>query len=602
MLRAGAHVLGAPAFFPVGRSNFKRIRASGAFYVDHTRFLEVWERVGEDGYTTLLRPPRFGKTLMLDMMAAYYDAGVGADEHDRLFHGLYIGENPTSGARAHHVLRLNLAPSASVGASFDMQAFLDDAVDDALVDFVERYNLAVQRERPFEMRDIKRVVGAVGRAGGRVMVLIDEYDRVANELMVKDKDAYARSVMGVSGEEASSPLRSLLTTFKMAQDRAPVTLLMTGLTPIVLADVSAYNVARNLTLREEFGDFFGFTSGDIERGLTTAGHGSGDIAAALAVMRKWYNGYLFPGASQRVFNPQISLHFMDLFTSSARVKEATLRGVIAPDDLVSRNLRVTESMLSVLATSRAGAGPLAKLLGGDATYTLEGRVVDEFRFSDLMRWNLEGVESESEDKFCSYLYYHGALTFAEKPGMLPPDKLSIPNELVRREFWDALPKRLRDAVLKTLDAAFAAGPQASAELWEDIFSALNERSAAGIADTSRVDEHAFRGMLLWMTGNEAVSVQTEVAAPRQSSEGAGTGRVDLVVEHVKSPTRFVIELKRVKGSGPKALAGAVERAAEQVADYDLSAVPKAAHVTHDVRLAVVLADDDVVVRVVGDEE
>ena len=162
------------------------------------------------------------------------------------------------------------------------------------------------------------------------------------------------------------------------------------------------------------------------------------LAAALAVMRKWYNGYLFPGASQRVFNPQISLFFMRKFTDDRDVKEATLRDIIAPEDLVSRNLRVTESMLGVLATSRAGTGPLAELLGGASTYTLHGRVVDEFRFSDLMRWSVEGIESESEDKFCSYLYYHGALTFAERPHLFA-ERLCIPNELVRREFWDVLP-------------------------------------------------------------------------------------------------------------------------------------------------------------------
>ena len=252
-----------PSFFPVGRDNFKVLRESGDFLVDHTQFLEAWEDVGEDGYSVLLRPPRFGKSLMVSTMAAYYDVATPQETHDTLFEGMYIGENPTPRGRGYHILELNLTPTGGTEEGFDMQAFLDQRVRAALLKAVRRYNLPstlltdVLPGTP-PSACIELVVDAIGDSGGRVLVLIDEYDRVANELMASAPSAYSKSISGKSGFEASSPLRNLMATFKAAGRLAPLTFFMTGISPIALADMSAFNVARHLTLEHEFGDYFGF--------------------------------------------------------------------------------------------------------------------------------------------------------------------------------------------------------------------------------------------------------------------------------------------------------------------------------------------------------
>ncbi len=51
-------------------------------------------KLEEFKYQMFLRPRRFGKSLMLNMLAAYYDVAM-KDSFDDLFSGLYIGDNPT---------------------------------------------------------------------------------------------------------------------------------------------------------------------------------------------------------------------------------------------------------------------------------------------------------------------------------------------------------------------------------------------------------------------------------------------------------------------------------------------------------------------------
>jgi hypothetical protein len=60
----------------------------------------------ENGYHHAFfhRPPRFGKSLFLSTLEAYYDIDVDAQIHQRLFGALDIGMNPVPGAREYYVL------------------------------------------------------------------------------------------------------------------------------------------------------------------------------------------------------------------------------------------------------------------------------------------------------------------------------------------------------------------------------------------------------------------------------------------------------------------------------------------------------------------
>ena len=73
---------------PYGRGNFRSLRLDGCLYVDKTRFIRTLEQ--EARYAFFIRPRRFGKSLWLTMLNAYYDRAQAAH-----YDAVFIGADPT---------------------------------------------------------------------------------------------------------------------------------------------------------------------------------------------------------------------------------------------------------------------------------------------------------------------------------------------------------------------------------------------------------------------------------------------------------------------------------------------------------------------------
>jgi hypothetical protein len=79
--------------FPYGNSNFHDLRTSGALYFDRSHYIPSLESAGKQ--LLFLRPRRFGKSLLLSMLANYYDINQ-TDDFYTLFGDLAIGQQPTA--------------------------------------------------------------------------------------------------------------------------------------------------------------------------------------------------------------------------------------------------------------------------------------------------------------------------------------------------------------------------------------------------------------------------------------------------------------------------------------------------------------------------
>ena len=89
---------------PYGESDFNDFKIKNLYYVDKTRFIRVVEKKGS--YLFLNRPRRFGKSLFLATLEAYYDIAY-KDRFDELFAGTDIHRNPTREKNSYMVLKLN---------------------------------------------------------------------------------------------------------------------------------------------------------------------------------------------------------------------------------------------------------------------------------------------------------------------------------------------------------------------------------------------------------------------------------------------------------------------------------------------------------------
>lgn len=86
---------------PYGISNFKQVRRENKYLVDKTMFFEKMELAGN--FLFLVRPRRFGKSLFLSMLEAYYDISE-QDNFQELFKGLYVADHPTEYRNKYQVL------------------------------------------------------------------------------------------------------------------------------------------------------------------------------------------------------------------------------------------------------------------------------------------------------------------------------------------------------------------------------------------------------------------------------------------------------------------------------------------------------------------
>ena len=91
---------------PYGISNYGRILEKNCFYLDKTMYLPLLENAGD--YLFFIRPRRFGKSLFISMMEAYYDVYY-KDRFDELFDATFIHKNPTPEKNAYLVLKFDFS-------------------------------------------------------------------------------------------------------------------------------------------------------------------------------------------------------------------------------------------------------------------------------------------------------------------------------------------------------------------------------------------------------------------------------------------------------------------------------------------------------------
>ena len=113
------------SFFPYGRANFESIRRDKQFFVDNTAYIREFEKFRFQCFT---RPPRWGKSLLTQIMSFYYDNATTPEELDTLFggaHELAIHKNPTELRGHFQVLKLDFSVAAT-GSVEDMNALLTE--------------------------------------------------------------------------------------------------------------------------------------------------------------------------------------------------------------------------------------------------------------------------------------------------------------------------------------------------------------------------------------------------------------------------------------------------------------------------------------------
>ena len=416
--------------FPYGFSDFYLLRTENFFYVDRTSHIRLIEEIG---YQLLfLRPRRFGKSLLLSMLENYYDVAK-AEEFDKLFGDLAIGQNPTPKHNQYFVMKWDFSMIESQDEVKGFRKSLHDHLNNQIRRFAERYqdyfSYTIKIDEENAISSFESTLIAVQTTGYKLYLLIDEYDNFANEVMMGQGEIKPKRYKALLSAESS--LKSFFRTVKSASSGQGLErVFITGASPILMNDMTtAYNVAKNIYFEPEFNELCGFKESEIEAVLTQIGKECGfekeKISQALSLIQTFYNSYCFSEfTSQQVYNPTLALYFLDSFQKNCRY----------PRRMLDSNLKMDLNKLTYLSRLPNGRAIIQQALEGSPPLVLS-LLADRFGIDEMLE------ETQSNQFIITLLYYLGVLTL-DGETELRELRFKIPNLVVRKLYVEHLFKRL----------------------------------------------------------------------------------------------------------------------------------------------------------------
>lgn len=417
--------------FPYGSSDFYDLITEDYLYVDRTDRIPLLEAAAKS--ILLLRPRRFGKSLLLSMQENYYDIAK-ANEFERLFGHFAIGQNPTPLHNQYLILRWDFSVVTSKPTYEEQQQVLTDYLNAEIRIFQSKYQHLLTEKIEIDERyatgSLWSALNAVQRSGHRLYLLIDEYDNFANDILMgrrpTSQERYEALVFG-EGE-----FKGVFKAVKAAMaGRGLDRTFIVGVSPIALHDVSSgYNIATNIYFREEFNDLCGFTEDEVTTLLQQVVEQHRDATVpfdeAHALMRTYYNGSRFSDeGGEHIDNPTSTFYFLDHLQRTGRYPRRLLDSNLAPDhDKIAYVARLTKGEEVILN------------IVDETEETSVVELEDRFGVKEML------AESNTTTFMLSLLYYLGVLTLDGKMTMAGELRLRIPNLIMRHLYVERLQKLL----------------------------------------------------------------------------------------------------------------------------------------------------------------
>ncbi len=269
--------------YPIGIQHFEKLREEGYAYVDKTAYVHRLATTGT--YYFLARPRRFGKSLFLTTLEAYFQG------RRHLFRGLALEELERDWTE-YPILRLDLNTG-----DYTREGALDSALRSNLREWEAVYGRVEEEDTPADrFRGVVR--RAYERTGRKVVVLVDEYDKPL--LMTLGDESLQ--------ERARNTLKAFYSVLK-TQDRYIRFAFLTGVTKFSKVSIfSDLNNLEDITMLPQYAGVCGISETEL-RGCF--GKQVEELALAsgmtpvevLARLREQYDGYHFAWPSEGVYNP-----------------------------------------------------------------------------------------------------------------------------------------------------------------------------------------------------------------------------------------------------------------------------------------------------------
>ena len=516
---------------PLGIDDFKKVRDNGYDYVDKTALIDSILATASEAYL-FTRPRRFGKSLNLSMLDAYFNQKYRGN---KWFDGLKISDLRRDDPEKNHypIVYLSLKDISCESLDSCIQYFRGE-----MARLYSQYSLgATLLTRPVMRRqyrsiihkysDIDDLTSALSNLCAmleikyrrKVIVLIDEYDSVINRAYGSEDERkildFIKAVLSPT-LKGNSALRFAVVTGVMRISKESI---FSGLNNLVVSDIFGTEMSEY-----RYGEMFGFTEEEVKSLCLKAGH-----PEKFEEAKEWYDGYCFAGAD--IYNPWSVLNYI----GSGFNAEPYWAGT-SGNDIIERYLKVIGiDSLQDLETLSSG---------GFIEYPMKR----EATFEDIHR---------DAGTMYSVLATSGYLRAKRVQSGSVSYHLSIPNKELFGVFAHDILERVGAPMNRRVESFYIA--LTTGDVGE-ISQALTDMLTT-LMDPKILDhEHSYQtfviGLLARFEGNVAIT-----------SEGrGGSGYYDLKMTGERIPT-IIIEFKR-RGKGDPSLDHLAQAGLDQIHERD----------------------------------
>ena len=405
---------------PYGVSDFVDIIKRNQYYVDKTMYIPKLEEEADSLF--FIRPRRFGKSLLLSMMCAYYDINQ-SDRFEELFGKLWIGSHPTPYRGKFQVLFLDFS---KIGGDIkDLKENFNNYCNIRLDNFIERYKRAYRPEIVEKIKSAPTTVDKLNMidteakdANMQLYLIIDEYDNFTNVVLNEHGEKVYWALTHARGF-----YREIFKVFKGMFTR----IFMTGVSPVTLDDLtSGFNIGWHISTKPAFNQMLGFSTEDVREMFEyfkSAGkvRPDCDVESVIAEMKPWYDNYCFSKnalqTQSKVFNCDMVLYYLRNYAETGE----------APEEMIDPNTKTDYNKMKKLLQ-------LDKLDGNRKGVILE--ITEKGKIISNLETTFPAETLTNPNMFVSLLFYYGMLTIKGTRGSRLI--LGIPNNNVRKQYYEYL--------------------------------------------------------------------------------------------------------------------------------------------------------------------
>ena len=401
---------------PYGVSNFVDVIEQNQYYVDKTMYLPLLE--DQPSNLFLIRPRRFGKSIFLSMMSAYYDI-ARKNDFEHLFGNLWIGNHPT---RLQGTFQIMSFDFSRVGGSreqleVNFQIYCTGELNIFMNKYHDFYSDHIRTQfeaAPTFEAKLQVILGEAHLRNYPLYLIVDEYDNFTNVVLNEHGENVYHTLTHADGF-----YRNAFKKFKGTFDR----ILMMGVSPVTLDDLtSGFNIGWNISTKQQFNTMLGFSETDVRQMFQyykDCEQLKGDIDEMITEIKPWYDNYCFSEESlnrdPKMFNCDMVLYYL---------RQKIDLGY-SPKQMIDPNTRTDYSKMKKLLN--------LDHLDGDRKGVIR-RIAEEGQIVADLALSFPAKDLVNPELFTSLLFYYGMLTIVGTDGQRPV--LGIPNNNVRKQYYD----------------------------------------------------------------------------------------------------------------------------------------------------------------------